>query len=116
RPAPVVALSSSERRTLARALRLDEPDVERMTIHGALPWLPQGLDSWDPARHRASAAHGWFFVAGSRYCPRCVEEGIWDIRWRSALTVVCPRHALLLVAACPSCAGWPRADRRGHAA
>lgn len=43
-------------------------------------------------------------LGGGLYCLRCVKEGLWDLRWKTALSSVCLRHGIYLRARCPSCA------------
>ncbi len=95
----------------AVGLDLSPQIIESMTLRRyTLPLsLPQTISPEELGR---LAAQRWIFVAGSRYCTRCLDEtGQWRIDWRLPLNTRCSRHGLLLRDSCPSCGGWPRS---GH--
>ena len=114
-PPLVIHLQPEQAAAIAGRLRTPVQVLHSMTVSGSLPWATV-TGGWTTSAARSAASRGWFFIAGSRYCPNCVSDGHWSIRWRSALTVACPTHEVLLVDACPHCQGWPRSDRRGVAA
>ncbi len=52
-------------------------------------------------------------VFSSRACPACLREhGTWLLRWQLGWSLLCTRHRVLLLNACPSCGGRIGAPRR----
>jgi len=65
---------------------------------------------------RRVARQHWIFVAGSRYCPACLEDdGAWRLSWRLPWITCCPRHELRLCWLCPSCGQIPGVYGATHA-
>jgi hypothetical protein len=62
-------------------------------------------------------------VFSSKACPTCLrEQGTWLLRWQLGWSLLCTRHRVLLISACPACgrrlepprrARWP-SDGRGE--
>lgn len=51
----------------------------------------------------------------SRACPACLgEDGAWLLRWQLAWSLLCPRHAVLLISDCPACGGQLDVARRAR--
>lgn len=99
---------ADERLALAAALHLEPHGVDRMTIRRFASALSLPPDDGQVELNLFAARH-WLFIAGSRYCPRCVAEtGQWHLDWRLPLNTRCHRHAIRLQDECPGCGGWPR--------
>lgn len=62
---------------------------------------------------RAVAARNWVYLAGSHYCPHCLDahDGAWQLSWRLPWSTCCQTHRRLLVSRCPSCSAVPRTGR-----
>lgn len=106
---------------LESALGLPDGPATRLTLRGRhatlLPSLARARNHMDVNR---AAARDWFFIAGSRYCPACLDEtGVWQLAWHLPTTVACTHHRVLLADRCPSCGAFPRSaglDHHGHTA
>lgn len=104
-----------EMSSIAESLSLAVDTVRDMTLHRFRNALGPPSDTRREALSRW-AAREWFFIAGSRYCPACLQNsGQWQITWRLPWTVRCDRHGLQLADACPQCGTWPRACDNGVA-
>lgn len=59
------------------------------------------------------AMREWALFYATRACPPCLSEsgGVWLTWWKLGCAAACPRHAVMLIDACPAC-GMPL--RRGH--
>lgn len=68
--------------------------------------------------HRDAQRAQWLFMSGTRYCPRCVDEGRpWLNEWQLPWAYACPRHRALLIGTCRSCGLRPDlVVRHGRAA
>jgi hypothetical protein len=97
----VIALTDSERDTLADATGVDGDRLTGMTLH-----LDDGVSVMIRTRTRGLARPpAWRGTTRSRFCPRCLqhEAGRWQLSWRLPWSFACTRHAVLLRDTCPSC-------------
>lgn len=68
-----------------------------------------GLDPDRPTSMRAVLRRQWLHVAGSRYCPECLQAGRhWQIAWKLPWTFACTTHRAWLHDTCPQCERRPR--------
>lgn len=100
---------------LDQSFGLDDGTTERMTLaHRYRDQLPSLGRARTPHEITLASARDWFFLAGSRYCPKCLREtGVWKLAWRIPLSIACLEHGTLLVDRCPECLGWPRSASDG---
>jgi len=115
------AITKDTATDLEDVLGLPGGTADRLTLRGRhadlLPALACATNHMEVNR---AAARDWFFIAGSRYCPACLEEtGVWQLAWHLPTSVACTRHGVLLADRCPSCGAFPRSaglDHHGHTA
>ena len=99
---------------LARGLGLSTDAVRQTMLER---YSPNILDL-DPLRVRpargATAAvlrRQWIFVAGTRFCPRCLADtSQWKVEWRLPWITTCPQHRAVLISHCPGCGLPPRSS------
>lgn len=97
----VIALTDSERDTLADATGVDGDRLTGMTLHPH-----DGVSVMIRTRTRGLARPpAWRGTTRSRFCLRCLqhEAGRWQLSWRLPWSFACTRHAVLLRDTCPSC-------------
>ena len=61
------------------------------------------------AATRATVQAAWIWMAGSSFCPACLEEtdGAWRLPWRLPWITTCLTHDLHLVGRCATCGSVP---------
>ncbi|WP_328689903.1 TniQ family protein [Streptomyces phaeochromogenes] len=108
----LVRLTADQARQVATVCRLDEAEVDALTLAGQAPtYTPLHVDYLGRHQsHIAMANEGWVFTTFSRYCPECLAEtantpggSVWHGSWRLPHTFLCLRHDRLLEWRCPAC-------------
>lgn len=65
---------------------------------------------------RQTTQRNWAFLAGTRFCPRCLRaDGVWRLQWRLPWIVVCQQHQVWLETTCTMCGGTPGLYSAQHA-
>ncbi|GAA3620314.1 hypothetical protein GCM10022199_25980 [Marihabitans asiaticum] len=65
---------------------------------------------------RATAHSAWVWLAGTTFCPPCLEEdGAWRLSWRIPWITTCLRHDVHLRGACSLCGGVSGHGNKFHA-
>lgn len=102
------AVTDRHHRILADELGID---AYAMTLHrfdGNAVDL-DGLDVDRPTSMRTVMRRRWLTIAGSRYCPECLnEQRPWQIEWKLPWSFACTRHRVWLHDTCPECQRRPR--------
>lgn len=83
---------------------VDITDMHLQRFDGSVLDL-RGLDFADERTLVPVMNREWMLAHSSRACPQCLREnpGVWPLWWRLSCAACCPKHALLLIDACPSC-------------
>ena len=81
-------------------LHSDVPDAALRRIERQSGLDPGRLDNAITRRYQPT---GWRSLHTSRYCPRCLADGVWRLRWRLPWTFACTTHKILLPDRCPGC-------------
>lgn len=108
-----VTLDQATTAAAAASLNLEKRQVTSMQLatYDQLAFDLTGLNV--PQRHRIAATRrvtqqGWVFLAGSRYCPACLDtDRVWRTEWRIPWITTCTHHQVWLEHQCPSCGGIP---------
>ncbi|WP_405148988.1 TniQ family protein [Nocardia salmonicida] len=96
--------------TLNHVTRVPYMQLERATLRR---YAGAGL-SHTPGRHAGEGT--WSQMAGTKYCPRCLQENDlrWLLPWHLRWCGICDRHQVLLAERCPICGQIPRTSRTHH--
>lgn len=87
-----------------------------MTVLGRFPAIGYPKDPTNPMAFTRLATKRWFFIAGGRYCPQCLnKDGVWRVEWRLPWTIACSDHGIYLHDSCPTCGAWPQSGSNNHA-
>lgn len=93
RPSRPNSLEKAESDNLTTILGVEAPQAWSLP-DSSRPTSPQGFPISETERGR------W----RSRFCPRCLsDDPAWKFSWRSATTLLCHEHQLLLNDVCPAC-------------
>jgi len=112
-----LAIAPSIAASLDKRMQTQPGTAERMTLLGRYRFLAPDVARPSAALLSREASRRWYFISGSRYCPKCLaSDGTWRTAWRLPWSLVCPTHQVLLADKCPQCGGWPRSGRGGTAA
>lgn len=85
-----------------RRMQLDSYDQLAFDLTGLM--VPGTI-----ASIRAVAARNWVHLAGSNFCPQCLQDqGVWRLRWRLPWATTCPTHKVFLVSRCTACGQVPQ--------
>ncbi len=113
-PHPAVRIGHRLGTTLDHAWGSTPGTADRMTVLGRYAVATAVPPASTAAALSRAASKRWFYISGSRYCPKCLgESGVWQVSWRLPWTIACPRHQLRLVDQCPGCQQWPRSGNVG---
>ncbi|WP_162002428.1 TniQ family protein [Streptomyces sp. CB01881] len=109
-------LETDVRARFARATRLSEEEVDRLTLRrwaAHYPPIADAVGRPDQGLRRPFLNREWVLPASSRYCPQCLagddsdiqrrHGGPWKLEWRLPVVFGCPDHNRLLADTCPGC-------------
>ena len=107
-----VELAPADVQRVAPLLGLAPAQVEHMQLrtYDQLAFDLNGLgDNSAIAGTRAATHTAWVWLAGSTFCPRCLDqdEGAWRLAWRIPWNTACLQHQVGLLGACAKCTGVP---------
>ncbi|MFJ7243991.1 TniQ family protein [Kitasatospora sp. NPDC098652] len=109
-------LEADVRARFARATRLSEEEVDRLTLRrwaAHYPPIADAVGRPDQSFRRPFLNREWVLPASSRYCPQCLagdgsdiqlrHGGPWKLEWRLPVVFGCLEHNRLLADTCPGC-------------